>query len=204
MDSHSDPKPWYYWPLSKRTTVALLTGLGLFLLVFQINKMLSSSFRIEIFGVELLEVQHLDDAASTQEAPVIEERRIIRRRAPLPPPPPLPPMPPDEPEAPVEQEAPEFVVVEQMPKLIGGLQSIQRQIRYPEIAKRAGIEGRVIVQFVVDEYGTVERTEVVRGIGGGCDEEAIRVVRQARFKPGKQRGERVKVKMSIPVTFKLR
>ena len=49
MESQSDPKPWYYWQFSKRTTVVALVALGLFLLVFQVNKMLSSSFRIEIF-----------------------------------------------------------------------------------------------------------------------------------------------------------
>ncbi|GIV58848.1 MAG: hypothetical protein KatS3mg042_1761 [Rhodothermaceae bacterium] len=114
----------------------------------------------------------------------------------------LPPPPP-----PAEEEEPEpeiFVIVEEMPELIGGLASIQSQIRYPEIAKKAGVEGRVIVQFVVDEQGRVVDPVVVRGIGAGCDEEAIRAVKQAKFKPGKQRGKPVKVKMSLPITFKLK
>ena len=62
----------------------------------------------------------------------------------------------------------------------------------------------VIVQFIVDESGNVSEPAVVRGIGGGCDEEALRVVRQAKFRPGRQRGKAVKVKMSLPITFKLR
>lgn len=211
MEPNTDAKPWYYWQFSKRTTVVVMVALGLFLLVFQVNKLLSSSFRIEVFGVEILEVRHLGDVAAAeetgaQEAPVVRHRRVIRPRAPLPPAPPLLPMPPDTPE---EREAPEapgryfFVVVEEMPELIGGLGSIQRELNYPEIAKRAGIEGRVIVQFIVDEQGRVETPKVVRGIGGGCDEEAVRVVSQARFKPGRQRGKNVEVKMSLPVTFKL-
>ncbi|MDX1546469.1 MAG: TonB family protein [Rhodothermales bacterium] len=96
-----------------------------------------------------------------------------------------------------------FVVVEEMPKLEGGLEAIQQALRYPALAKQAGIEGRVIVQFVVDEDGGVVDPVVVRGIGGGADEEALRVVREARFTPGRQRGEAVKVKMSLPITFKL-
>ena len=67
-----------------------------------------------------------------------------------------------------------FMIVEEMPELLGGLASLQSEIQYPAIAKNAGIEGRVFVQFVVDESGNVQDPVVVRGIGGGCDEEAIR------------------------------
>ena len=96
-----------------------------------------------------------------------------------------------------------FTVVEEMPELIGGLKAIQVQLRYPKIAKEAGIEGRVIVQFVVDEQGHVVDPEVVKGIGAGLDEEALRVISQAQFQPGKQAGKTVPVKMSLPFTFKL-
>lgn len=114
------------------------------------------------------------------------------------------PPPPPAPEEEVEEEPEIFVIVEQMPELIGGLSAIQKKITYPEIAKKAGVEGRVIVQFVVDESGNVADPQVVRGIGAGCDEEAIRAVQQAQFKPGMQRGKAVKVKMSLPITFKLK
>jgi len=116
----------------------------------------------------------------------------------------LPPPPPPEEDVEEEPEPEIFVVVEEMPDLIGGLGEIQKKIRYPEIARKAGVEGRVIIQFVVDESGNVLEPAVVRGIGAGCDEEALRVVREAKFKPGKQRGKAVKVKMSLPITFKLR
>ena len=96
-----------------------------------------------------------------------------------------------------------FMVVEQMPKLIGGLASIQQEIKYPQIAKKAGIEGRVFVQFVVDTVGNVVSPQIVKGIGAGCDEEALRAVKKAKFTPGMQRGQAVNVKMSIPITFKL-
>lgn len=97
-----------------------------------------------------------------------------------------------------------FVIVEQMPELIGGLESIQSKIRYPEMAKRADISGRVIVQFVVNEKGEVVNPKIIRGIGGGCDEEALRVVKEAKFRPGNQRGRPVKVQYTVPVIFVLR
>ncbi len=96
-----------------------------------------------------------------------------------------------------------YFVVEEMPTLVGGLEAIAKQVKYPEIAHKAGIEGRVFVQFVVNEEGSVEDVVVTRGIGAGCDEEAVRVVRNAKFTPGIQEGEPVKVRMTLPVTFKL-
>ncbi|REL24317.1 TonB family protein [Rhodohalobacter sp. SW132] len=96
-----------------------------------------------------------------------------------------------------------FVVVEEMPELIGGLASIQQDIRYPEMARRAGIEGRVYIQFIVNEEGDVENPQVIRGIGGGADEEALRAVQHAKFKPGIQRGRPVRVQYSLPVVFRL-
>ncbi len=94
-------------------------------------------------------------------------------------------------------------MVEEMPTLVGGLATIIEQMKYPEIARKAGIEGRVFLQFVVNEEGNVQDVVVQRGIGAGCDEEAVRVVSNAKFTPGMQDGEPVKVRMSLPVTFKL-
>jgi periplasmic protein TonB len=91
-----------------------------------------------------------------------------------------------------------------MPELIGGLEAVQDLIRYPEMARRANIEGTVHLQFIVDENGRVVDPVVVRGIGGGCDEAALEAVRQVRFRPGVQRGRPVKVRFSIPVRFRLR
>jgi len=96
-----------------------------------------------------------------------------------------------------------FVVVEQSPILLGGLDALQREIQYPEIAKRAGVEGRVYLQMIVDENGQVVDPIITRGIGAGCDEEALRAIKTMKSVPGVQRGQRVKVKMSLPVTFRL-
>jgi len=113
------------------------------------------------------------------------------------------PPPPPRPNEPLNEEEDYFVVVEQMPQIIGGLESIMKEVRYPDLARRAGIEGRVFVQFVVNEQGGVEDARVVRGVGGGLDEEALRVVGQAKFKPGMQRGKPVRVQYSLPVFFRL-
>lgn len=111
----------------------------------------------------------------------------------------LPPPPPPSDDA--EEEF--FVVVENMPELKGGLADLQRSVTYPEMARRAGIEGRVTVQFIVNEQGLVENPRVIRGIGGGCDEAALAAVSKAKFTPGMQRGRPVKVQYSLPVVFKL-
>lgn len=117
----------------------------------------------------------------------------------LPPPPPAPTRPVE-----VEEEEPEiFLVVEEDPELIGGLDGLQKTIRYPEMARRHNIEGTVYVQFIVDEQGNVVDPVVARGIGGGCDEAALEAVKKAKFKPGKQRGKPVKVQYSVPVRFRL-
>ena len=96
------------------------------------------------------------------------------------------------------------MVVEQMPELMGGLESLHQHIEYPEKARQAGIEGLVMVQFIINKHGEVENPQVIRGIGGGCDEEALRVVKEyAEFTPGKQRGEPVRVQYTLPIRFKL-
>lgn len=102
-----------------------------------------------------------------------------------------------------EEEQEIFMVVENQPQLKGGMASLQKAVDYPEFAKKAGIEGRVIVQFVVDEQGNVTNPKVVRGVHKLLNEEAVKAVSQQSFTPGKQRGKPVKVQMSLPVTFRL-
>jgi len=116
----------------------------------------------------------------------------------------MPPPPPQKEEEVAEEEEDFFVLVEEMPELIGGLQALQKEVEYPEMALRANIEGRVYVQFIVNEKGEVEDPKVIRGIGGGCDEEALRVVKLAKFKPGLQRGRPVRVQYNLPVIFMIR
>lgn len=115
----------------------------------------------------------------------------------------LPPPPP-----PVEEDNSNdeeiFIVVEQMPELIGGLASLNKHIVYPEMARRAQIEGRVIVEFIIDKEGNVMDPKIIRGIGGGCDEVALNAVQKIKFKPGMQRGKPVLVRYSMPINFTLK
>ena len=94
-------------------------------------------------------------------------------------------------------------MVENMPGPIGGMFAIQEKIKYPEIAKRAGIQGKVIIQAFIDEKGNVVHAKVLNGIGGGCDEMAVDAVKKTKFNPGTQNGKPVKVQVTIPIVFKL-
>jgi len=96
-----------------------------------------------------------------------------------------------------------FVAVENMPELVGGLASLQKMMTYPKLAREAGIEGRVIVQFIVDKEGNVVNPSIVKGVHKSLDEEALRVVKKANFKPGTQRGKPVRVQYSLPITYQL-
>ncbi len=205
--------------LRKYYTVFLQLGLILALGIFIV------AVKVDLTSVQPEEVQ-LDEQDVVEMEEIIQTRQIE-----TPPPPPRPAVPvevptdeiiddvdidisadwdlddrmemPPPPEEEEEEEEDFFVVVEEMPELIGGLASIQSEIEYPEMARRAGIEGRVYVQFIVNEQGEVEDPQVIRGIGGGADEEALRAVRQAKFKPGMQRGRPVRVQYSLPVVFRL-
>ena len=101
-----------------------------------------------------------------------------------------------------------FIVVENMPEFPGGDQALMeflaKNIKYPRRAKNIGIEGRVYLKFIVDVDGSISDIQVIKGIGAGCDEEAVRVLNMLpKFSPGKQRGMAVKVQMQLPVNFKL-
>src|SRR5690606_2509820 len=98
-----------------------------------------------------------------------------------------------------------FTYVEQMPEpSVNVNEFLSKNLRYPELAKENNIQGRVTVRFVVDEEGKVSDVTVVRGIGGGCDEEAKRVVmKMPKWKPGKQNGKAVKVYYTLPISFRL-
>lgn len=119
----------------------------------------------------------------------------------LPPPPPQPVFEEEE-EAGAEEEI--FVIVEEMPQIVGGNNRIYELLEYPEIARQAGVEGLVIVQVVIEPDGTPSNPEVARSAGAVLDKAAVEAVMKLRFVPGKQRGKSVRVKMALPIRFKLR
>ena len=110
-----------------------------------------------------------------------------------------------EPEEEVEEI---FTIVEDPASPVGGMTAFYKyvgdKIKYPAQARRMGIEGRVFVQFVIDKDGSITEVVAVKGIGAGCDEEAVRILQGSpKWKPGKQRGKPVKQRMVLPITFKL-
>jgi len=101
-----------------------------------------------------------------------------------------------------------FMVVENPPKYPGGEPARQEffaeNMKYPKKAKEQGIQGRVYITFVVEPSGSVTNIQLLRGIGGGCDEEAIRVVKlMPKWEPGTQRGQAVRVQFNMPIKFSL-
>ncbi len=112
--------------------------------------------------------------------------------------------------APIEKEDVDqiFSVVEESAAPKGGYPAFYKfvgdKIKYPAQARRMGVEGKVFVEFVVNRDGSIVDVKAIKGIGAGCDEEAVRIVQSApAWTPGKQRGKPVRQKMVIPITFKL-
>ncbi len=106
------------------------------------------------------------------------------------------------------QETEIFTVVEDQPGYPGGdearIKYLGENIKYPQMARESQIQGTVYVTFVVEKDGRVRDVRVLRGIGGGCDEEAIRVIQNMpRWNPGKQRGKPVRVQFNMPIKFTL-
>ena len=101
-----------------------------------------------------------------------------------------------------------FMVVENMPVFPGGdlglMKYIQKNVKYPPIAKEYNITGKVYISFVVDKSGSVTNVKVVRGVDKNLDAEAVRVIKSLpKYKPGKQRGKAVKVRVYAPINFTL-
>ena len=96
-----------------------------------------------------------------------------------------------------------YIMCEKMPELIGGMDGLQKKIRYPLQAKTLGVQGVVYVQSIINEKGKIEDPKVVKKLGAGCDEEAIRVLKKSKFKPGYDKGKPVKVRFTLPIFFRL-
>jgi periplasmic protein TonB len=170
---------------------------------------------IEEIPEELIEE---DDQPEFVDQSIDKETEVKAPERPAAPPPPPPPPPP-----PKEEEI--FVIAEDMPRFPGCedlpskkekeecaqknmLEFIYANIKYPAIARENGVEGTVVVTFVVEKDGSVQNMKVVRDIGAGCGDEALRVVdlmnkKGVKWTPGKQRGKPVRVQFNLPVKFKL-
>ena len=110
----------------------------------------------------------------------------------------------------IDYDKPEkpFDVVEQMPEFPGGqealMQFLRQEVKYPKEAEEKGLQGRVVVRYIIEKDGSISEVEIVKSVNEYLDAEAIRVVNaMPKWKPGKQNGEPVRVKFTIPVTFRL-
>lgn len=109
----------------------------------------------------------------------------------------------------VEKEEEIFVFVEEQPSFPGGDEELYKflaeNIQYPALARENNVEGKVFVQFVVEKNGSITQVKLVKDIGSGCGQEAMRVVKSMpKWKPGKQRGTAVRSQFTLPIRFKLR
>ena len=159
--------------------LGLVITLGLLIVAFRVSYSGSNDFQVTMEEQDFDASLDLEESLDTSQGP---------------------PAPEEEEE---EEEQEVFVVVEQQPDC-GGVKALQDKVEYPEFAKKAGIEGRVFVQFIVNEQGQVTSPKVTRGVHKLLNQAALDAVKDLKCKPGKQRGEAVKVQMSLPVTFRLR
>jgi len=111
-------------------------------------------------------------------------------------------------DTPAEEVEEIFTIVEESASPVGGMPAFYKYLvenmKYPPQARRLGVEGKVLLQFVVDKSGNISDVKVLKGIGAGCDEEAARVMQKApSWSPGKQRGKAVKQRCIVPISFKL-
>ncbi|GAB1349189.1 hypothetical protein MASR1M107_14020 [Ignavibacteriales bacterium] len=96
-----------------------------------------------------------------------------------------------------------YLEVDKMPEPIGGMEGIMKLVVYPEEAMKKEIQGMVVVSGVIDENGTVISSKVEKGIGYGCDEASLKALTSTKWIPGMHKGKKVKVRVALPVMFKL-
>ncbi len=96
-----------------------------------------------------------------------------------------------------------LTMAEVMPEIVGGLKEVYKNIDYPRQASLNNVEGRVFIRFIVDEKGNVQKPEVLKDIGAGCGDAAIKGIKKVKFTPAKNGGQPVSVYFTLPVTFKI-
>ncbi len=215
MIIRQDPKVSLKLKYKKTFELAMVLSLTLLIIVFQASKRVERDVK-KVDKVDI--VINVDDIPPTEQTkrppaparpaiPIESEDEEIPEDATietteidlseLPPPPP----PPSEEE---DASASIFVAYDEPPQPIGGFAAIQKKLVYPEIARKAGVEGRVFVKVLIDEKGNVAATQIIKSLGNnGCDEAAVAAIKAVKWKPAKQRDKPVKVWVSIPVVFKL-
>jgi len=215
MPSLKNPKADLRKSYHKSFEISLIISLATLIAAFKFSPQTSTVEQLKDGVPELITVEDIINTVQKPELPLppkaptpvdptsndLEEiefdETVLKENEYIAPPPPPPP-------AKIPDEKQIFVWSEVMPEPIGGLAAIQQKVTYTEIAKRIGLEGKVIVEAVIDENGDVVEASVLKGLGGGLNEEALNAVLATKFSPGKQRGKPVKVRMVIPIKFVLK
>lgn len=196
--------------------LGVVISLGLLIVLFQVSKRLelravqSTAARIEIKVEDIPPTQQFKrpppparpavpietESEDVPEDVTIESTELDFSEIPPPPP------PPKEEE---DKPPPPFVPYDRKPEPIGGYAAIQKRLIYPEIARKAGVEGRVYVYAWIDKEGNVRDTKIIKSLGvAGCDEAAVNAIKAVKWKPAMQRDKPVAVWVSIPVDFVLK
>ena len=216
MILRKDPKVSLRLKYQKTIELALVLSLAFLVVIFQAFKRFEKSVK---------ESQKVNITINVAEIPQTEQQK----RPPAPPRPTIPiesedqsipedvtieqtnidlselPPPPPPPENEISESSTIFVAYDEPPVPIGGFSAIQKRLVYPEIARKAGVEGRVYVNVLIDEKGNVIKTKILKSLGNnGCDEAAEAAIKAVKWKPAKQRDKPVKVWVGIPVVFKLK
>jgi protein TonB len=216
MRLRKNPKIDLRFKYRKVIELALVLSLAILVIVFQAFKRFDNvvemadrvDLKIEVEQIPQTEQAKRPPAPTRPAIPIESEDEDIPEDATiestdidlseLPPP---PPPPEDE----IDESAQIFVAYDEAPTPIGGFPAIQKNLVYPEIARKAGVEGRVYVQVIIDEKGNVVNASITKSLGNnGCDEAAIAAIKSVKWKPAKQRDKPVKVSVGIPVVFKLK
>ncbi len=215
MAVRKNPKYDLRLQYKKVIEIALVLTLVLCVLVFQAFKKFEHEKEETAFQVQKIEAEEIPQTQQEKLPPppsrpaipiesesedipddvTIEETDIDFDELP---PPPAPP--PDE-----DEDAMVFVPYDEEPKPIGGFEAIHRNLVYPEIARKAGIEGTVIVYARINKEGNVIGTKIIKPLGNsGCNEAAVKAIKAVKWKPAMQRDKPVTVWVSVPVRFKLK
>lgn len=202
--------------------VGVIMSLLVMLVLFKIPLQVESTFENEVIAQEVVQLEEIIQTEQKIKAPppprpivpievpndeILEEEEfeldvaldleeIIENLA--------PPVVPDLNEEDEVDEAEIFMVVEDMPTIIGGREKLYEYVEYPAMAREAGLEGTVVVVIVIDEKGVPQDFNVLKSIHPLLDEASTSALSKIRFTPGRQRGKAVRVKMAIPIRFKLK
>jgi protein TonB len=216
MPSLKNPKADLRNSYRKSFEISLIVSLAVLIAAFKFSPQYSTAEQLKDEAPELISVEDITNTVQKRKIPpppkapkpvdptsnedIVEDFILddIDEVEPV-------PLPKNPPKPTIDFSDEEFIEVPGvLPEPIGGLKALQEKVHYTEFARRIELEGKVYIQVKIDKNGDVVEATVLKGLGGGLDEEALNAVLSTKFIPGKQRGRPVNVKMVIPIKFVLK